>query len=82
MCKAGSQGHLASKYWLKILAQESSSSDPDVYFSSKPICEQYFKLFTNCLAREQRGMKVISCCALFFCSGSSSSPPAPAPAAG
>lgn len=29
------RGHLAYNYWFKILAQESISSDPDVYFSSK-----------------------------------------------
>lgn len=51
MCKASSQGHLASKYWLKILAQESSSSDPDVYFSSKSICEQCFELFYKLLSK-------------------------------
>lgn len=51
MCKAGSREHSASKYWLKILARESSSSDPDVYFSSKCIYEQCSELFHKLLSK-------------------------------
>lgn len=51
MCEAGSQGYLAGVHWLKVLAQENSSSDPDVYFSSKCICEQCFELFYKLLSK-------------------------------
>lgn len=30
--KVSTRGYSAYNYWLKILAQESISSDPDVYF--------------------------------------------------
>lgn len=44
------RGHLACNYhWFKILAQDSISSDPDVYFSSKSICEHYFQSFHKLL---------------------------------
>lgn len=45
------RGHLAYNYWLKILAQESISSDPDVYFSSESIREHCFQSFHKLLSK-------------------------------
>lgn len=50
VCKVSTYRHSAYNYWLKILAQESISSDPDIYFSSKGICEHCFQLFHKLLS--------------------------------